>query len=362
MRARLLDRVAFAPGMRVLDPGAGSGEFLEDVRERCPDAVVSGFDVDPRLVELCRARGLDVALRDAIAAPPPAEFDLVIGNPPYFELSANEPRVDRWRSVVSGRPNAYALFFALGLAALRPGGRLAFVVAPSMNNGAYFAGLRRHLLDHAAIESLEILGETDLFDAAQQSVMLIVLKKGARSERHVFRATDGAPLFLERPEQLVALRAGHRSLAELGCTVKTGRCVWNQHVEKLRRGPGGGAVPLVWAHNVGDDGAISWAPEHPKRMQFIAWDAPDVGPAIVVNRVTGSVGRGRLRAALVPAGTRFVAENHVNVIRGPADTPWQEVLDALRSDRVAEVVRLVTGNTQLSATELSRLVPVLPVR
>ena len=57
----------------------------------------------------------------------------------------------------------------------------------------------------------------------------------------------------------------------------------------------------------------------------------------------------------------FVAENHVNVIRPRAGArlqmDWQELLEALSADGVAARVRQLTGNTQLSAKELTHLLP-----
>lgn len=373
VRQRLLDLVgSLPPRARVLDPGAGSGEFLLDVKERWPDAALFGFEVDPDLADLCRgAHGLaGVRTCDALAEPAAPEFDLVIGNPPYYELAQSAAPVLRYSGVISGRPNVFALFFQAGLERLKDGGRLAFVVPPSMNNGAYFTALRQSILALAAIDHLEILRGPKLFAGAQQSVMLIVLRKGARSERHVFRAELGArapvPVFLEDPGRLSALLAGQATLGSLGFQIRTGRCVWNQHKEQLRREREPGAVHLVWAHNIGDS-ALEWTLDHPKRPQFVRHGAPDIGPAVVVNRITGTVGSGRLRAALVPDGLPFVGENHVNVVQRSAAAPlfasapsasYRSVLDGLRGERAAAAVRLLTGNTQLSATELTWLVPV----
>ena len=68
---------------------------------------------------------------------------------------------------------------------------------------------------------------------------------------------------------------------------------------------------------------------------------------------------------MVAPGERFVAENHVNVVRPrPGGTgaavPLDRVLEGLRSERAGRAIRLLTGNTQISATELRHLVPVLP--
>ncbi|MFN7917008.1 MAG: methyltransferase domain-containing protein [Vicinamibacterales bacterium] len=55
----------FAGATNVLDVGCGRGELLDALRER--GVSVRGVDVSPAMVELCRGRGFDVALGDALA-------------------------------------------------------------------------------------------------------------------------------------------------------------------------------------------------------------------------------------------------------------------------------------------------------
>jgi hypothetical protein len=86
-----------------------------------------------------------------------------------------------------------------------------------------------------------------------------------------------------------------------------------------------------------------------------------VGPAIVVNRITGSVGQGSLRCALIPKGFKYIGENHVNVITKRKDmTPLinlEEVLKLLRKSGINEKVQKLTGNTQISCVELTHFLP-----
>jgi hypothetical protein len=88
------------------------------------------------------------------------------------------------------------------------------------------------------------------------------------------------------------------------------------------------------------------------------------GPAVVVARV---VGRGKgLKVSTVPASMEFVAENHVNVVTFPGVTAERAavlcsvVAKGLARPEATEALRWVTGNTQLSATELRDFVPIGP--
>jgi ubiquinone/menaquinone biosynthesis C-methylase UbiE len=70
-------------GLEILDAGCGSGPLMEALRAK--DAVVSGFDLSPAMVELARARlGEDADVRVAdLGAPlpyPDDAFDLVVAS------------------------------------------------------------------------------------------------------------------------------------------------------------------------------------------------------------------------------------------------------------------------------------------
>ena len=368
LRERLLDRCGLFAGMRVLDPGVGTGEFLRSVQARCPGAELHGWDVDPSVLSVAAENAPEAHLRERSALEPyrGEPFDLVVGNPPYFQFNASRETRAYFARVISGRVNIFSLFFQVGLEALRPGGRLAYVIPPSMNNGAYFERLREFLIQHTAVEFLEIYRDQAMFDHAQTPVQLLVLRKGGKDAgRHVFVRQSGSngfrrTIFSENPAEMEASFDGRSTLFDLGYEAVTGSITWNQHKAALRRKPDPQAVPLIWAHNIRD--GIRFATDH-KRPQFIATDRPAlVGPAIVSNRIVGAVGSAELRCALVPEGMEFVAENHINVIRRHGyfapQASWSELLELLQAPETAERVRLLTGNTQVSATELTHLLPV----
>ena len=368
LRERLLDQVDLRPGMRVLDPGVGTGEFLRSVLDREPRAEVHGWDVDRGVLGVAHAQAPEARLEHRSALDPHEgePFDLVVGNPPYFQVPATPELRDRFGSVISGRPNVFALFFQAGLDVLRTGGQLAYVVPPSMNNGAYFEALREHIVERSAVRHLEIVPGSALFAGANTAVQLIVLEAGAASGDHVFRREDASGfrrvLLAQDPARLRAATEGRPSLWDLGYRAVTGTVVWNQHRERLTTEPGEDTVPLVWAHNI-RNGGVDLTTANPK-PQYVRGVLPLRGPAIVVNRIVGAVGAGKLRCALVPDGFAFAGENHVNVVLPLAGREqrvgWTELLDLLRRPVTTDRIRLLTGNTQLSARELTHLIPLGP--
>jgi len=361
LRDELLARLELPPRARILDPACGTGEFLRAVAARWPDAEITGWEIDPALPDVARAvaPGAIVERRDALEAPWREEFDAVVGNPPYFEFKPDPAVRKRYAAAISGRVNIYALFVQLGVELLKSGGVLAFVVSTSMTNGAFFRSLRESVLSRCRVEWLRIVPDVNVFEGVQQPVMLLVLRKGERDDgRFVFERGEHR-ILAENPRDLTALYEGRTTLAELGYDVRTGTVVWNQRRAALTHEPDG-AVRLIWSHDI-REGELVLDDPRPDRPPFVRGVEAKIGPAIVVNRVTGAGARARLRVAVVPRGMRFVAENHVNVVLPPMWAKPGEVegvARALAEPAAVEAARRITGNTQVSATELRDLIPV----
>ena len=81
--------------------------------------------------------------------------------------------------------------------------------------------------------------------------------------------------------------------------------------------------------------------------------------SIVLNRVTGAGSNAKIRAAIVDIPTGYYTENHVNyIVKGEGcEYTLEELLESLRSDNTIEFIRMLTGNTQISKTELQKIIP-----
>lgn len=356
---------------RVLDPGCGTGEFLLSANEYFKSPQLHGWDIDKDLISITKhlVPGATLKKANALEQEMPGYFDFVIGNPPYYEFTPTTQIKKNYGDVISGRANIFGLFIKAGLKLLKDGGYLAFVLPPSMNNGAYFASLRKLIVEHADIEYLKILDNVKLFHNAQQMVMLMVLKKGPNKGDHVF-SHNGIQIFSEDPSFLKKAFKGKTTLYDLGYSVRTGRLVWNQHKEALTDDPQQG-VPLIWAYNI-NNGKIdlNLSLRGKGKKQYVRLESFDVGPAVVVNRITGASRSAKIRAAMIPSGMRFVAENHCNVIFPPKKgdmlrfegsnktVSLEDVYRQLLLPEKLKVMQSITGNTQISKTELEKLFPI----
>lgn len=366
IREHLLDQLKIQPGQSVLDPGVGTAEFLLAAHNRQPKAKFYGWDLDGKILEFAKKNApfAEFSNQSALEYKSDEAFDFVIGNPPYFEMKL-EPQVKKkFESVISGRANIYALFFKVALDVLKPGGTLAYVVPPSMNAGAYFKNLRQYINHNGHVSYLKVFHKSDHFVDAQTSVQIIIVKKIASESRYVFHINrnelwPNENIFAEDVEALEEMFAGKRSLTDLGYKAVTGNVVWNQKQDHLSDKESDDFVPLFYARNI-RTGSLEL--EHDtKKKQYVSREYAQSGPAILVNRIIGGVGKGVINAAIVPEGLDFAAENHLNVIKPIAGMPQlvtiEELLAQVRSEKTIEAARLLTGNTQLAASEWNKLIP-----
>jgi len=354
---------------KVLDPACGTGEFLLSARQYFNHPQLYGWEIEKKLIEIARQVVSEAHLKntDSLYKSSKEKFDFVIGNPPYFEFKPKNGLKEKFQPVVNGRPNIFSFFIKLGLDLLKSGGYLAYVVPPSMNNGLYFAKLRKYIIQHGNIEYLSILNSSKLFHKALQSTMLLVIKKVKNKGDYIFKK-NGITIFTEKPEWLKKSFENKITLHDLGYTVKTGRLVWNQNKDLLTNEQNN--IPLIWAHNITENGLN--LTNNNKKYQYVKIDNCDFGPAIVVNRITGTVKKGQLKAAIIPERMKFIAENHVNVVFPPSQNQQlslssgaqknkrinlQKIVNQLTSKDKLSVLQYITGNTQVSKTELEKLFP-----
>lgn len=360
----LLDKIpkqkASKSNLEVLDPASGTGEFLYVASKKFNSPKLCGWEKDKELVEISRkvipkARIINV---NSLKYKPDKKFDLVIGNPPYYEINLGKELENKYEDIIFGRTNIYSLFIYKGIQLLKNDGYLAYIVPPSMNNGYYFKKLRDYILKKCSIEHMTIKKDSELFEGANQPIMLLVLKKGGGSRDYVFER-GSIKIFSENYKYLRREFKDKKSLSELGYKARTGRVTWNENKEKLRESKTEDSCILIWSKNISKNTLDIGCNVHDK-PQYIVYNNTDTGPAIVVNRVVGQPGQGEIKAAYVKEDMEFVAENHVNVIKGKdkkEKSDYMKILKQLNNEENIKIVQSITGNSQISKTELEELFP-----
>ena len=366
IRELLLSKLPKKDNADILDPACGSGEFLLSCKKYFKNPILYGFDIDKKLINIASKLVKNASIKnfDFLNIDiNKKKYDYIIGNPPYFELKLNEEIKKKYFDIIKGRVNIFSLFIKTGLDLLKDGGYLAYVVPPSMNNGAYFSKLREYIIKNSSLEYLHIIDGADNFHLANQKVMLIILKKtnSKKSSKYIFKK-NGITIFTEDKKFLNKAYKNTVSLKDIGYTVKTGSIIWNEHKEKLTNDKNNSTL-LIWASNINNGKIIiGYTKGKPQYIKNVSNDLIIKNSVVVVNRITGSSKDINIKAAIVNE-KEFVCENHVNVIymskNANCNYSLEDIFKALQDKTNIKVMRLISGNTQISKTELERLLPII---
>lgn len=344
-------------------------------------------------------------------------FDAVVGNPPYEILSVKESGIDERRRQQSyyrrmyrtcqGKINTYRLMLERGLALLRPGGVLGFIVPATLLADSTARSLRRLIFDETEILQAVVIPEkARLFDGVTQALLILVVKKGGSTLSVNPTYWDGSGPVIEREETRVPLElikerdfrvpllrsaeekalleilsryppfrgvgmlpaAGAIHQGEINLTVQRRYIATKPTAMPLIRGEH--VEPFQVVHPSARAGRLDWV-----RPEFLADRSPrtvspdrhedrrssgfptNVGKPweksrIAVGRVVNMATATRLKAAPVPSGS-FLGDM-TNSITDFA-VPENYLLGLLNSSLLNWRIKLTSTNNYLSAAEIEAL-------
>lgn len=246
MVARLFRAGPPSADSTVLDPGCGSGVFVEGILRWCqrtgaPVPRITAVDSDPARVREARTAlaGHDqvrVVERDFLL-PSTERYDYIIGNPPYVSitgLDADERARYRERfRAASGRFDLYLLFFEQALRMLSPTGRLVFVT-PEKYLYVQSAAPARRIMAEVGVEEVELIDEQSFPGLITYPAITTIARQGPGATTR-FVARDGSMREVALPGNgdswLAPLHATHAMVSEhfleeaftrISCGVATG--------------------------------------------------------------------------------------------------------------------------------------------
>ncbi len=130
-------------------------------------------------------------------------FDALIGNPPYLRIQGLQEHygdlinyyIDHFASAVK-RFDLYLLFIEKGFTLLKKEGFLGYICPHKFINSDFGSGLRRFLVENAAIKMFVSFGSNLIFKTASTYTGIILLSKSENSKLlyYVFSAMDNSEL------------------------------------------------------------------------------------------------------------------------------------------------------------------------
>jgi hypothetical protein len=354
---------------KILEPSAGSGEFIADAIAKFPRAQIHGVEFNQELASAAAQANPKATIyaQDFLTYDTTTKYDLIVGNPPYFQTKAKDPRC------MTGRGNIFVQFIYKCLSQhLSADGILAFVLPTSFYNCAYYEPCRKYIATNHTILHVSSLGSTPWFETAQDTMILIVQNKPPQERQNFIFTPRNTTLCYITPhaEALVVLTQGATTFAELQFDVKTGGIVWSEHKHgnsKKKREFELSDNPeddlLIYSGNIQNGDIVLFAEGEQRngKKQYICGSptAPQQGPAFLIARGYGNTSY-KLDYGFIPEGMKFHAENHLNVIS--AKEPLKEempaaICESLDSEKTKKFLEMFVGNGALSASELLHVFP-----
>lgn len=412
-----------SPVVRVLEPAAGGGILAAAVLERLlakekrPTQIeITLCELDARLhaplkrlAEKMRNAGrnagvkvkVSVRIGDFLLSPVAEEkpqFDVVIANPPYFKLNKNDPRSLKHSYAVYGQPNIYGLFMAACARVLAPQGRWCFITPRSWTNGPYFAAVRRQILRYLHIDAMhvfesrqehftddEILQEAMItWATVQASAIDTIVVSTSQGVRDLASATlrtlpscavigvdNESVISLPTHDGVNEIQQFTATLATYGIKVSTGPVVAFRAAKHIAETKKKGTVPLLWMQHI-NHMRVSWPiqkkREHIAASADTAWMLIPNQNMVIMRRFSPKEDQRRITATPYLAkslpGEVIGLENHTNYLYRPGGTLTADEVKGisayLNSRIVDRYLRIVSGNTQINASDL-RLLPLPPL-
>src|SRR5947209_77173 len=165
----MMNMLSVEPGMRVLEPCAGDGVFIDALQRKMPGIILDAYELNPEAVSLLKekyGRNSNVCIKHADTlvdddltcyANFGGFYDRIIANPPYGAWQDYEKRKDLKRLYPDTYvKETYTLFLLRGIRLLADHGRLVFVIPDTFLNLHMHTALREYLLTHTRIQEIAL--------------------------------------------------------------------------------------------------------------------------------------------------------------------------------------------------------------
>ena len=368
IRDLLISKLPIMPNNpRILEPSCGSGEFIDSILEKYSSSEITGIDIDKELTDHCTEKYMNksnvkIYNKDFLLEDYDQNYDLIITNPPYFETN-EKTLVSKFKDICSGRMNIFMMFIKKSLDLLSEGGILSFVITGSILNGRFYEKTREYILQKAHILDISIVPKkmSNQFIGTNMEVIIFTLKKYENPpvNKNYVAIKKNIKIFSPDWKEIQEIWDNSTSIYLEDGNVLTGSIVWNEKKNDLTNIKENNYL-LVYSHNIGKNGELVFPKvNNPDKKQYIKTIKFNSNKwyTILVNRITGSRDSIKLRPLMIESNVKFFAENHVNVIKGPQEM-LNVVYEKMLTKEAENFMKKVSGNTQVSKSELLHLLPI----
>jgi adenine-specific DNA-methyltransferase len=351
----------------ILEPSFGSGQFIDVITKLCKTkskTKITGIELFNELHNLVKnkyekSKTITLLNEDFLIWNTDKLFDLIVGNPPYFEMSITKEQKKNYDEIICGRVNIYSLFIYKSINLLKSDGKLIFVIPTSLLSSKYFEKLRYYIYKTCNIEDIIILGSKDFKDALQSTMIFKITKLSDTNKTNNNFVIKFSNTIIFSNEYLLINNQikDKKFINDYSCDIKTGSIVWNQHKDKLSNNKKNSEyITLIYPRNLCDNKFVIKHDNNKKQYIKIS-NEPISTPFIVINRIIGIKDISLKPVLVEDSNDKYLFENHINVITGKLDD-LKIIYNSLIKPETIIFIKNIIGNTQLSKNELLYMIPI----
>lgn len=291
IRECLLHKGDLFNGIKVLEPSAGSCEFVQDILSLEPSARITAIEKNPEIVSVAKNIFEPLIQGDFLLFDESETFDLIIGNPTYVQVKQDK---QVWReiygSLLGGKFDVYILFILKSLKLLRPRGILKFILPTAFLSTFSYNCVREYLVKNFRITDLFIEKDSVSWNDTKQIVVGITIVNSPPIDTSFCLIRD--PFYFNSEITSIArlnqLTDGKVCFRETGVDIKTGEIVWGP---KFTGNTSSSDPILIRNSFISCNGTLT-IPNKPRQQLRISAPSKYIinEPVILVNRGNGNNG------------------------------------------------------------------------
>jgi type I restriction-modification system DNA methylase subunit len=343
----------------ILEPSCGSCEFLRYLDNNSTNTLkMVGYETDPTIFKEIKQLKFknDVKLynKDFLKSKKNM-YDLIIGNPPYYEIIYEEPNVYFNTSKI----NIYLLFIIECLEQLNKNGILAFVLPNSFLNNRYSNEFRKHITNKYKLLWVHTFDTNKYINTSQDTCVVVIQNAKPTDNNSTFSKLIYDTLIFNTKsnvKKLKQLMKNSKSLNDLGYTVNVGNVLWNENKDILTNDKK--KTRLIYNTDIVNNKIQLSKYKNIDKKHFIDKEG-SLGPVIVVNRGYGTSTYDFKFAILIP-NKPYLLENHVLSISGEqkGNSELVKIIKSFEDERTLQFIKIVFTNNAINVHELKYMMPI----
>lgn len=355
----------------VLEPSCGSCEFINILNRNYDKLKITGIEFNKTIfnsIKILENDNIKLLNEDFLIYKTEENYDLIIGNPPYFVVKKNE--VDKcYFEYFEGRPNIFILFLIKSLSLLNNNGILSFILPKSFLNCLYYDKTRKYIINNFKI--IDIIDCEDNYIETKQQTIIFILQKTSSTDfkklnnKFVLNNNKYTIYSLkENIKKLNLLYENSSTLSKLDFKVNVGNIVWNQCKKELTNDTS--KTLLIYSSDIKKQKLDIQKYSNLDKKNYINKKGNN-DLILVINRGYG-VGNYNFDYCLIDVDFDYLVENHLICIKYTKTIKKKElkvlydkIIKSFNNKKTQEFIKLYFGNNAINTTELCEILPIYDI-